>query len=133
MTLVGCLVSKPKKHILVIDDEPAWLQILSYILQRKGFEVHVAHNAIAALETLKELKFDLIVSDVRMPDMNGFDLLDRVKRTKKNSRTPFVFVTAIDDYESRKTAQNLGATDYLTKPFNEDEVVNILSKYVDPS
>jgi DNA-binding response OmpR family regulator len=125
-------VSKPKKHILVIDDEPAWLQILSYILQRKGYEVHIAQSAHSALEALKEWKLDLVVSDVRMPDINGFDLLDRVRHSRKNSRTPFVFVTAIDDYESRKTAQNLGATDYLTKPFNEEEVVGILSKYVDP-
>ncbi len=124
-------MSKPRKHILVIDDEPAWLQILSYILQRKGYEVHIAQNAETAWETLKNLRLDLIVSDVRMPDVNGFDLLDRVRHSKRNSRTPFVFVTAIDDYESRKTAQNLGATDYLTKPFNEEEVVRILSKYVD--
>ncbi len=124
-------MSKPRKHILVIDDEPAWLQILSYILQRKGYEVHIAQNAETAWETLKSLRLDLIVSDVRMPDVNGFDLLDRVRHSKRNSRTPFVFVTAIDDYESRKTAQNLGATDYLTKPFNEEEVVRILSKYVD--
>ncbi len=123
---------KLKKHILVVDDEPAWLQILSYILQRKGYEVHIAQNANTALETLKDMKLDLIVSDVRMPDMNGFDLLDQVKHSRKNSRTPFVFVTAIDDYDSRKTAQNLGAADYLTKPFNEEEVVKILSKYVDP-
>lgn len=125
-------MSKPKKHILVVDDEPAWLQILSYILKRKGYEVHVASSGSIALETIKENKLDLIVSDVRMPDMNGFDFLDHVKHSRKNSRTPFVFVTAIDDYDSRKAAQNLGATDYLTKPFNEDEVVKILSKYVDP-
>ena len=124
-------MAKPKKQILIVDDEPAWLQILSYILRKKGYEVHLASNASVALETLKGNKLDLIVSDVRMPDMNGFDFLDRVKRSKKNSRTPFVFVTAIDDYESRKAAQTLGASDYLTKPFNEDEVVKILSKYVD--
>ncbi len=124
-------MAKPKKQILIVDDEPAWLQILSYILKRKGYGVHVAASATIALETLKTSKLDLIVSDVRMPDMNGFDFLDQVKHTRKNSHTPFVFVTAIDDYESRKTAQSLGATDYLTKPFNEDEVVRILSKYVD--
>ncbi len=126
-------MSKLKKQILVIDDEPAWLQILSYILQRKGYEVLIAQNGADALETLKNVKLDLIVSDIRMPEMNGFELLEQVKHTRKNSRTPFVFVTAIDDYESRKTAQNLGAVDYLTKPFNEDDVVTILSRYVDPS
>jgi CheY-like chemotaxis protein len=125
-------MSKPKKQILVVDDEPAWLQILLYILRKKGYEVRGETNATDALKALKEFKPDLIVSDVRMPDMNGFDFLDRVKHSKKNSNIPFVFVTAIDDYESRKAAQDLGATDYLTKPFNEEDVVGILSKYIDP-
>ena len=123
---------KQKKNILIVDDEPAWLEILSYILRQKGYVVFEASSATDALEILKVSKPDLIVSDVRMPDMNGFDFLDRVKRSRKNSFTPFVFITAIDDYESRKTAQDLGATDYLTKPFNEDEVVKILSKYINP-
>jgi CheY-like chemotaxis protein len=123
---------KPKKQILIVDDEPAWLKILSYILRKKGFEVREETNATEALKTLEEFKPDLIVSDVRMPDMNGFDFLDRVKHLKKHSNTPFVFLTAIDDYDSRKAAQNLGATDYLTKPFNEEDVVGVLAKYVDP-
>lgn len=122
---------KSKKRILVVDDEPAWVKILSYILRRQGYEVREELTATDALEALKEFKPDLIVSDVRMPDMNGFDFLDRVKHTKKNSGTPFVFVTAIDDYDSRRAAQELGAIDYLTKPFNEDDVVRMLSKYVE--
>ena len=124
-------MSKTKKQILVVDDEPAWLQILSYILRSKGYVVHAKSNAEDALQDLKEFKPDLIVSDVRMPDMNGFDFLERVKQTRKNSATPFVFITAIDDYDSRKAAQDLGATDYLTKPFNEEDVLSVLSKYID--
>lgn len=124
-------MAKAKKHILVVDDEPAWLKILAYILRRKGFEVREEASAADALKALKEYQPDLIVSDVRMPEMNGFDFLDRVKHSRKNSKIPFVFITAIDDYESRKAAHDLGAADYVTKPFNEDEVVGILSKYID--
>lgn len=124
-------MTKPKKRILVVDDEPAWLKILSYILRRRGYEVREEITATDALKSLKEFQPDLIVSDVRMPDMNGFDFLDHVKHSRKNSATPFVFITAIDDYESRKAASSLGATDYLTKPFNEEDVVGILSKYIE--
>ena len=124
-------MERSKKHILIVDDEPAWLKILSYILRKKGYEVREESSASDAIKTLKKYKPDLIVSDVRMPDMNGFDFLDLVKQSKRNSRIPFVFISAIYDYESRKAAQSLGATDYLTKPFNEDEVVGILSKYID--
>ena len=126
-------MAKSKKHILVVDDEPAWLQILLYILQKKGYEVRGESSAAAALETLKTYKPDMIVSDVRMPDMNGFDFLDRVKRSRRTSRTPFVFISAIDDEESKNAARNLGATDYLTKPFDEDDVVRILGKHLDES
>ncbi len=119
-----------KKQILVVDDEPAWLQILSYILQKRGFEVRGESSAMAALETLKSYKPDMIVSDVRMPDMSGFDFLDHVKRSRKTAKTPFVFISAIDDEESKLMARNLGATDYLTKPFNEDDVVRTLSKHL---
>lgn len=124
-------MTKTKKKILIVDDEPAWLKILSYILRKQGYDTHEEQTAAGALKTLQEYRPDLIVSDVRMPDMNGFDFLERVKHSRKNSEIPFVFVTAIDDYESRKAAQALGATDYLTKPFNEEDVVGILTKYVD--
>lgn len=86
-------------------------------------------NAIDALNTLTEYKPDLIVSDVRMPELNGFDFLHRLRQFRKNSEISFVFVTALDDNDSRNASQELRATDYLTKPFDEDEVVRILSKY----
>ena len=123
-------MAKPRKHILIVDDEPAWLKILSYILRKKGFEVREESGAEEALACLKEFNPDLIVSDVRMPMMSGFDLLEKIKNSRKHAKTPFVFVTAIDDLESRKTAMELGAADYLTKPFNEDEVVEVLSRHV---
>ncbi len=126
-------MAKAKKHILVVDDEPAWLQILAYILKKKGYEVRGESSAAAALEALKTFRPDMIVSDVRMPDMNGFDFLDRVRRSRKISRTPFVFISAIDDEESKNAARNLGATDYLTKPFNEDDVVRILTTHLNES
>ncbi len=126
-------MAKTKKHILVVDDEPAWLQILAYILRKKGYEVREESSAAAALETLKSYKPDMIVSDVRMPDMDGFDFLGHVRRSRKHSKTPFVFISAIDDEDSKGAARDLGATDYLTKPFNEDDVVRILSQHLHES
>ena len=125
-------MTKPKKRILVVDDEPAWLKILSYILSKKGYEVREESDPVQALDSLKAFQPDLIVSDVRMPVLNGFDFLEEVKKSRKNAKIPFVFVTAIDDYDSRKAAKELGATDYLTKPFDEDEVVRILTRLLDP-
>ena len=65
-----------------------------------------------------------------MPDMNGFDFINSLKSMPINSQTPVIFFSAIDDYDAKKVAKNLGALDYLVKPFNEEEVTSILSKYL---
>jgi CheY-like chemotaxis protein len=121
---------KEKKHILVIDDEPAWLKITSHILRNHGYDVLTAGSGEEALKALATFRPDLIFSDVRMPDMNGFDLVDNLKRNPATSLTPVIFFSAIDDYDARKVARTLGAVDYLIKPFNEDEVSSVLSKHL---
>jgi DNA-binding response OmpR family regulator len=65
-----------------------------------------------------------------MPDMNGFDLVDNLKRIPTASSTPVIFFSAIDDYDARKVARTLGAVDYLVKPFNKDDVSSVLSKHL---
>ncbi len=122
--------AKRKKHILVIDDEQAWLKITSHILRSHGYEVRTAGSGTEALKAITTFKPDLIFSDVRMPEMNGFDLVDILKRNPTTSSTPVVFFSAIDDYDARKVARTLGAVDYLIKPFNEDEVSTVLSRHL---
>jgi CheY-like chemotaxis protein len=124
------MATKKKKHILVIDDEPAWQKITSHILRNRGYDVRIAGSGAEALKALTTFKPDLILSDVRMPDMNGFDLVDNLKRIPAASSTPVIFFSAIDDYDARKVARTLGAVDFLVKPFNEDEVSSVLLKHL---
>ena len=121
-------MAKPRKHILIVDDEPAWRRFLFHFLSTKGYDVKEAGSGVEALQTLTKFKPDLIFSDVRMPDMNGFDLLDSIKKLPKLSATPVVFCSAIDDFDARKVAKDLGAAGYLVKPFDEEEIYSILSK-----
>jgi len=123
-------MAKKKKHILIIDDEPAWQKITSIILKKRGYSVCAVGNGSDALKALSSFKPDLILSDLRMPDMNGFDLLYNLKQIPSASSTPVVFFTAIDDYEARKEAKKLGAVDFLVKPYDEEEISLILSKYL---
>ena len=123
-------MAKSKKQILIVDDEPAWIKVLSVLLRREGYNVLEATSGKEALRTLTGNRPDLILSDVRMPDMNGFDFLDEVRRTARNSKIPVVFLTGIDDYDAKKVARDLGATDYLIKPFDEHDVLSILSKHL---
>ncbi len=124
------MVKKIKKHILVIDDEPAWQKITSHILRNRGYDVLIAGSGAEAIKALTTFRPDLILSDVRMPDMNGFDLVDNLKRIPTASSTPVIFFSAIDDYDARKVARSLGAVDFLVKPFDEDEVGSILLKHL---
>lgn len=119
-----------KKQILIIDDEPAWLRILTYYLRDKGYDVRSAQSGNEALTTLDSFTPDLILSDIRMPDMNGFDLLDNIKKLPHFTSTPVVFFSAIDDFDARKTARDLGATDYIVKPFDENDVGRMIAKYL---
>ncbi len=123
-------MKKSKKQILIVDDEPAWVKVLSMFLRKQGYNVTETTNARDALHALSGFTPDLILSDVRMPDMNGFDFLDQVRRTGKNAKTPVVFLSAVDDYDARKVAKDLGAADYLVKPFDESDVLSVLSRHL---
>jgi len=124
------MASKGKKHILVVDDEPTWLQILTQFLTSRGYAVVTAGSGTEALRALSGFTPDLILSDVRMPDMNGFELLESIKKLPATKSTPVVFLSAIDDYDARKIAKELGAMDYLVKPFDEGDVSSLLQKHL---
>jgi CheY-like chemotaxis protein len=119
-----------QKQILIVDDEPVWLKVLGQLLQTKGYTVKEAASGADALNTLKSYEPDLILLDVRMPDMNGFDLLDHIKKLPKLATKPVVFVSAMDDFHAKKVARELGAADYILKPIDETEVNNVLEKYL---
>lgn len=119
-----------KKQILVVDDEPAWLKSMAYVLRKEGYQVKAAQSAAEALALLAKFRPDLIVSDLSMPDMNGFDLLDRIKHLPKFSSTPVVFFSAIEDFHAKKVARELGAAACLQKPYDKSDMVTILKQYL---
>lgn len=119
-----------KKQILVVDDEPLWIKMVSRLLQGRGYDVRFATNGSDALETLRTYEPDLILLDVKMPDMNGFDLLDRIKKVPRLAVKPVVFISGIDDFDARKVARDLGATDYIVKPLDERDVTAMLTRYL---
>lgn len=118
------------KRILVVDDEPVYLKIMKKFLQSRGYEVQAASSGAEALRALDKTEPDLIMIDVRMPDMNGFDLLDRIKKLPKVAAKPVVFVTGMDDFHAKKVAKELGAVDYVVKPIDEREINTVLEKYL---
>jgi len=86
-----------------------------------------AGGAEEALEKMLRNKPDLILSDVRMPVMNGFDLFEKVKNIPELRSVPYVFMSSLDDFDARKTAKDIGADDYVEKPFDLGQVRSIIT------
>lgn len=123
---------KSQKNILVVDDEVSWQILLQRFLERRGYTVRTASSATEALQLLVQYKPDLIMTDIRMPDMNGFDFLHTLKEQPSLAATPVVFLSGIDDFEAQKVARSLGAAEYLVKPLNEQDIDTLLSKVLRP-
>jgi two-component system response regulator PilR (NtrC family) len=113
-------------NLLIVDDEPGMRQLLSHVFGRANHSVRAAENGAKALELLKQEPADLIVSDVKMPDMNGIELLRRVREFLPD--TGVVMMTAFATVETAREAFKLGADDFIQKPFDVDEMKLIVEK-----
>ncbi|MCU0524370.1 MAG: response regulator [Elainella sp. Prado103] len=109
--------------ILIVDDTPTNLEILSETLVEAGFQVAVAVDGESALEQLEYYQADLILLDIMMPGINGFETCRRLKANPATHSIPVIFMTALSDTESKVKGLSLGAVDYITKPFQQAEVL----------
>ena len=104
--------------ILLVDDEPASRQALEAVLDGQGYALHLAQNGHEALQRAAALVPDLILLDVMMPGMDGFEVCQRLRADPTLAEVPIVLVTALDDRESRIQGLDAGADDFISKPFN---------------
>ncbi|MDD5189550.1 MAG: response regulator [Dehalococcoidales bacterium] len=107
------MTDRPK--ILAVDDEPNILKLISLNLSLDGFEVYTAGDGPSAIALFDEIKPDLMLVDIMMPGMDGFEVVDIIRG---HSRIPIIMLTARDDMPSIQRALANGADDYITKPFN---------------
>src|SRR5512135_1114613 len=110
-------------RILVVDDTPANLQALAGILKEKGYQISVATNGKQALEVLARVRPDLVLLDVMMPEMDGFETCRRMKASEQWRQIPIIFLTAKTDVTDIVQGFELGAVDYVAKPFNAHELL----------
>ena len=109
--------------ILVVDDTPANLEVVCETLSDAGYEVATAINGDRALKRVQAYPPDLILLDVQMPGIDGFETCQRLKADPKTASIPIIFMTALSDAQSKEKGFVLGAVDYITKPFQEKEMV----------
>ena len=108
-------------HILIVDDEKRMRHLLSIMLTRKGHRVEQAGDGVEALEMIESIPFDMVITDIKMPRLDGTGLLKKVM--EMDIPCPVVFITAFATVESAVEAMRLGATDYITKPFEDRRIL----------
>jgi class 3 adenylate cyclase/tRNA A-37 threonylcarbamoyl transferase component Bud32 len=116
-----------KQKILIIEDEAPIRTNISLMLKGEGYTVGVAENGRVGVELARELMPDLVLCDVMMPELDGFGVLAELRADARFADLPFVFLTALDDRASMRRGMNLGADDYLTKPFTRDDLLEAVT------
>lgn len=108
--------------ILIVDDMPKNIQIVANILKNEGYQMTFARDGKTALEKIRQIDFDLVLLDIIMPEMDGFEVCNRLKQTQKTNELPIIFLTAKNDADSIVKGLESGAVDYINKPFNDAEL-----------
>jgi DNA-binding NarL/FixJ family response regulator len=113
--------------ILVIDDDDHLREEVMDTLRLEGFTAIEASNGIAGLELAREHLPNLIICDINMPEMDGYETLFQLRLDSQTSQIPFIFLSALDDYDSQRQGMRLGADDYLTKPFAPKDLLDAIA------
>ena len=121
-----------KKKILFLEDEKELLTTVSMLLRDQGYQVIDAEKGEDALTLAAETTPDLILADIKLPGIDGFDFLKSVRQLKACEKVPFVFLTAFNDLKAMMNAKKQGASEYITKPFDVEYLVTRIKELVPP-
>ncbi|MBN2709067.1 MAG: Hpt domain-containing protein [Calditrichaceae bacterium] len=133
------MIRKPKKPaqikdrkpiILVVDDSVSVRKFVSSILEKHGFDAQTADSGALALESISKSKPDLVITDLEMPNMDGFTLITEMRDDKDLTEIPIIILTGKSSDEQQKEGMERGADAYITKPFKEEELIRIVNDYV---
>jgi two-component system alkaline phosphatase synthesis response regulator PhoP len=125
------MVASDANKVLICDDDPLLLELLTFRLEAKGFAVETAKDGSDAWDKLRNASPDAVVLDVMMPVVNGLEILRRIRETPELSKLPVIMLTARKQERDVVGALELGASDFLSKPFIPDELVVRLRRLMD--
>jgi len=120
-----------KGTILVVDDTHANLKLLMDILTAEGYQVHPADSGKIALASVAAMPPELILLDIRMPGMDGLEILRRLKAQEESRNVPVIFLSAVTEVEQRVEGLKLGAVDFISKPFQREELLTRVRTHLD--
>jgi two-component system sensor histidine kinase/response regulator len=121
--IINNIMQPPSSAILIVDDNPKNLQLLGKVLQENKYVIEFSTSGKAALEWLKTRHFDLILLDINMPEMNGFEVCREIRSNPNLNNVPVIFLSADNERDSILKGFDLGAQDYITKPFDSRELL----------
>ncbi|ALB45428.2 hybrid sensor histidine kinase/response regulator [Clostridium beijerinckii NRRL B-598] len=127
---MDCMSNINSDLILIVDDNPNNIQVVATIISENGYELGIAMNAIEAYKFLEENIPELILLDVDMPEIDGFEVCSTLKKSSKYKDIPIIFLTVQDEKDDIVKAFDLGAVDYVTKPFNRKELVSRVRTHI---
>jgi DNA-binding response OmpR family regulator len=118
------------QRVLVVEDEPNIVESLSFLVRQAGYNILIARDGLAAIRTMEDHIPDLILLDVMLPRMDGYDVCRSIRADKRLSHIPIIMLSAKGKDLDRRKGLELGANEYLTKPFSTREVVSMLKTYL---
>ena len=120
----------PKQKILLVDDEKLIQRMTRFILEKSNYEVYPAEDGKEAVRLARELRPDLILLDIQMPRMDGFDVLQVLKQMPETQQIPVVMMSSLAEATDRAQGLKLGAAEYLTKPFQAGDLLACVSRHL---
>jgi two-component system, chemotaxis family, chemotaxis protein CheY len=117
------------KTILVVDDSPTVRKFVTVSLEMQGFSVTSASDGMDALEQLPKKKFDLLITDLNMPNMDGFELIRSLRENPDFKELPVIILTSLADQQNKEVGTKLGVSSYVVKPFSLEKIQYEVSKY----
>ena len=119
-----------EKTILVVDDSKSIREVVSFVLQKQGYNVLIGVNGKDALKHFKGNTISLVITDLHMPEMDGIALIKEIRNTSDYTHIPIVFLTTETSKEKKTEAKNAGATGWMVKPFQPEELIKVLNKLI---
>ncbi|GAP96787.1 DUF4388 domain-containing protein [Leptolyngbya sp. NIES-2104] len=130
-TVQSSIPRTPKApKVVCIDDSPTVCKAVELMLDRNGYDISTIENPLTALSLVFQLKPDLILCDIAMPELDGYEICAMLRQSTTFRQTPIIMLTGKDGFIDRVRARMVGSTDYLTKPFGEHEILMLLEKYI---
>jgi len=118
--------SKRKLKVLIVDDEPHIVTAIQFLINKEGFETSTAYNGASALSVVQSFRPDVVVLDVMMPGMSGFEVARQIRSNSDLGNTQIVFLTAKGTTKDKMQGYSTGGDFYMTKPFDNDELVSVV-------